>query len=130
MRRARRGLMTSGIVLLHDNACLHTAAHILSLLEHFDWQLFDHPPLQPWYCSKRLAPVYLPEDLVVIIAFQQQWAADGRCQNVVELTGSRLLWHIHKNLFSNITSDLLPAVTTFRSSLIVYIYFVYNIFFP
>jgi transposase len=31
----------------HDNAHAHTAAHILALLEHFNWELFDHPPYSP-----------------------------------------------------------------------------------
>jgi hypothetical protein len=34
-------------VLLHDNACLHTAAHAQVLLVHFNWELFDHPPYSP-----------------------------------------------------------------------------------
>jgi hypothetical protein len=32
---------------LHDNACLHTAARTRALLEHFNWELFDHPPYSP-----------------------------------------------------------------------------------
>jgi hypothetical protein len=35
------------IVLLHDNACLHTAARTWALLEHFNWELFGHPPYSP-----------------------------------------------------------------------------------
>jgi histone-lysine N-methyltransferase SETMAR len=31
-------------VFLHDNACPHTAAHTQALLEHFNWELFDHSP--------------------------------------------------------------------------------------
>jgi histone-lysine N-methyltransferase SETMAR len=34
-------------VLLHDNACLHTAACIRALLEHFNWEMSDHPPYSP-----------------------------------------------------------------------------------
>jgi hypothetical protein len=30
-------MLTSGVVLLHDNACPHTAAHTWALLEHFNW---------------------------------------------------------------------------------------------
>jgi transposase len=40
-------MLTSGVVLLHDNACLHTAAHTRALLEHFNWELFDHQPYSP-----------------------------------------------------------------------------------
>jgi transposase len=35
------------VVLLHDNARPHTAAHIRTLLEHFNWELSDHPPYSP-----------------------------------------------------------------------------------
>jgi hypothetical protein len=40
-------MLTSGVVLLHDNACLHTAARTQALLEQFSWELFDHPPYSP-----------------------------------------------------------------------------------
>jgi transposase len=43
----RRGMLTSGVVLLHDNARPHTAARTRALLEHFNWELFDHPPHSP-----------------------------------------------------------------------------------
>jgi hypothetical protein len=36
-------MLTSGVVLLHDNAHLHTAARTRALLEHFNWELSDHP---------------------------------------------------------------------------------------
>jgi hypothetical protein len=37
----------NGVVLLHDNAHLHTAASIRVLLDHFNWELFDHRPYTP-----------------------------------------------------------------------------------
>jgi histone-lysine N-methyltransferase SETMAR len=37
----------SGVLFLHDHACLHTAGCIQVLLEHFTWGLFDHPPYSP-----------------------------------------------------------------------------------
>jgi hypothetical protein len=37
-------MLTSGVVLLHDNVRLHTDARTRVLLEHFNWELFDHPP--------------------------------------------------------------------------------------
>jgi hypothetical protein len=45
-----RGTLTFGVVLLHDKAHLHAAACTGALLEHFNWELFDHPP-----CSTDLA---------------------------------------------------------------------------
>jgi hypothetical protein len=40
-------MLTSGVVLLHDNARPHTAACTRALLEHFNWKLPDHPPYSP-----------------------------------------------------------------------------------
>jgi transposase len=36
-------MLTYGVVLLYDNARPHTADHTRALLEHFNWELFDHP---------------------------------------------------------------------------------------
>jgi histone-lysine N-methyltransferase SETMAR len=41
------GILTSGIVLLHDNARPNSAACTEALLEHFSWELLDHPPYSP-----------------------------------------------------------------------------------
>jgi transposase len=43
IRNKRRRMLTSGVVLLHDNARLHkrTAACTRALLEYFNWELFD-----------------------------------------------------------------------------------------
>jgi transposase len=65
-------MMTYGIVLFHDNARPQSAALTRTLLEHFDWELFDHPPYSP-----DLGPrdyylfVYLSEELAEITAPQQ-----------------------------------------------------------
>jgi transposase len=42
-----RGMPILGVVLLQDNARPHTAACTRALLEHFNWELFDHPPYSP-----------------------------------------------------------------------------------
>jgi hypothetical protein len=34
-------------VFLQDNVRPHTTARILALLEHFTWELFDHPAYNP-----------------------------------------------------------------------------------
>jgi hypothetical protein len=47
IQNKRRGILTSGVVLLHDNRRLDTAARTRALLEHFIWVLFDHPPYSP-----------------------------------------------------------------------------------
>jgi histone-lysine N-methyltransferase SETMAR len=43
----RCGMLRASVVLLHDNAHLQTAACTWALLEHFKWELFDHPPYSP-----------------------------------------------------------------------------------
>jgi histone-lysine N-methyltransferase SETMAR len=40
-------MLTSGVMFLHYNACLHTPTCTQALLEHFNWELFDHPPYSP-----------------------------------------------------------------------------------
>jgi hypothetical protein len=51
IQNKRHGMLTSGVVHLLDNAHPHTAACTRALLEHFEWELFDHP----LYCPA-LAP--------------------------------------------------------------------------
>ena len=47
LRRAiqnkRRGLLRSGVVLLHDNALPHMARQTTALLQQFRWDIMDHP---------------------------------------------------------------------------------------
>jgi hypothetical protein len=44
IQNKRHVMLTSGVVFLHDNARPHTAALTRALLEHFNWELFDHHP--------------------------------------------------------------------------------------
>jgi transposase len=47
VQNKRHVILISGVVLLHDNVHLHTAACTRALLEHLNWELFDHPPYSP-----------------------------------------------------------------------------------
>jgi transposase len=40
-------MLTRGVVLLHDNACPHTAAITTQLLDECGWEVFRHPPYSP-----------------------------------------------------------------------------------
>jgi histone-lysine N-methyltransferase SETMAR len=40
-------MLTYGVAALHDNSHPHTAACTQALLEHFNWELFDHPTYSP-----------------------------------------------------------------------------------
>jgi hypothetical protein len=39
----RRGRLSEGILLLHNKACPHTAAHILETLKKLKWEVMEHP---------------------------------------------------------------------------------------
>jgi histone-lysine N-methyltransferase SETMAR len=43
----RRGLMSSGVMLLHDNARPHAAARTQAMLQEFGWEVLQHPPYSP-----------------------------------------------------------------------------------
>jgi hypothetical protein len=47
IQNKRCGMLTSSVVLFHCNVCLHTPARTEALLEHFSWELFDHPSYGP-----------------------------------------------------------------------------------
>jgi hypothetical protein len=42
-----RGVLTKGVVLLHDNARPHTAARTNALIKLFIWEIFDHSHYSP-----------------------------------------------------------------------------------
>ena len=41
------GMLTKGIILLHNNAQPHTASRTNALIRLFNWEIFDHPPYSP-----------------------------------------------------------------------------------
>lgn len=51
LRRAiqnkRRGMLTKGVILLHDNARPHVANRTQDLIRVFGWEQLDHPPYSP-----------------------------------------------------------------------------------
>ncbi|KAJ4438355.1 hypothetical protein ANN_14297 [Periplaneta americana] len=51
LRRAiqnkRSGMLTDGVVLLHDNTRPHTARDTQNLISKFGWEQIDHPPYSP-----------------------------------------------------------------------------------
>jgi histone-lysine N-methyltransferase SETMAR len=40
-------MLTRGVVLLHDNARPHTAAHTQAVITSFGWEQMNHPPYSP-----------------------------------------------------------------------------------
>jgi hypothetical protein len=47
IQKKRCGMLTSSVVLLHDNTRPHAAARTQALLEPFRWELFYHLPYSP-----------------------------------------------------------------------------------
>ncbi|GFX59316.1 histone-lysine N-methyltransferase SETMAR [Trichonephila clavipes] len=47
IQNKRHGLLTSGVLLLHDNARPHSAINTQNLIRSFGWELIDHPPYSP-----------------------------------------------------------------------------------
>lgn len=43
----RPGLLSSGVILIHDNARPHSANQTKQLLQSFKWDIFPHPPYSP-----------------------------------------------------------------------------------
>ena len=47
IRSKRRGKLPKEILLLHDNARPHTAAHTLETLKQLKWEAMEHPAYSP-----------------------------------------------------------------------------------
>ncbi|XP_023714684.1 histone-lysine N-methyltransferase SETMAR-like [Cryptotermes secundus] len=47
IQNKKLGMLTYGSVLFHDNVRSRKAARTRALLEHFNWELFNHHPYSP-----------------------------------------------------------------------------------
>jgi transposase len=84
IQKRGRGMLTTDVVFLHDNARSHTAACTQALLEHFNWELFDHPPYR-----RELTPSdYL------MFTYLKSWLGSQRFNNNKELMESVKTWLI------------------------------------
>jgi hypothetical protein len=119
----RHGMLTSSIVLLHGNVRLHTAAHTQALLQHFNWELFDQPPYSP---DVALSDYHL-------LTYCKNWMGSQHFSSNEKLMEGVKMWVssqvADKNLFPSTTSASIPAMNMLRSSLSMYIFFVYNTIF-
>jgi hypothetical protein len=76
-------MVTSGVVFLHDNACLHTAARTRAQLEHFNWELFDDPLSSPDLAQR---------DYHLFIYLLKNWFGSQCFNNNVELMEGSKTW--------------------------------------
>jgi transposase len=114
-----RGMLTHGIVILHDNARLHTAVRTRTLLEHFNWELFYHPPYSPdlapsvYHLRTYLKNCWDHSDSSIMRSW---WKVSKRGWAHRRMTS---LTQAYTNLIPD-TSASIPAVTTLWSSLCMY----------
>ena len=47
IHRKQLGVLTKGVLLLHDNARPHNANHTTTTLMSFKWEVLQHPPYSP-----------------------------------------------------------------------------------
>jgi histone-lysine N-methyltransferase SETMAR len=47
IQKWRRGLLSSAVLLLRDNACPHAAARMQAMFPEFGWEVFEHPAYSP-----------------------------------------------------------------------------------
>ena len=51
IRQKRPGLLTKGVLLLHDNARPHSANQTTVMLRSFMWEVLQHPPYSPDFAA-------------------------------------------------------------------------------
>jgi hypothetical protein len=77
-------MLTYGVVFLHDNALLHTAARTRAQLEHCDWEFSDHSPY---------GPDLAPSDYDLFTrAYLKNWSRSQRFNNNKDLMEGVKMW--------------------------------------
>jgi hypothetical protein len=87
----RCGMLTSGLVLHHDNIGPDTAACTQALLEHFSCKLLEHPPYSPDITSSSYHLFTYWKNWLVSQHFSNNEQLMEGVKNVVDLLDSRRL---------------------------------------
>ena len=72
IKKQRRGLITTGVILQHDNAPAHTSHLVLSTIHNLKYELLRHPSYSPdlspsdYFLFPILKKIILEEDTIVI----------------------------------------------------------------
>ena len=87
LRRAiqnkRRGMLSDGVVLLHDTATPHESAQTQNLIASFGWEQLKHPPYNP-----DLAP----SDFHLFLHLLKKFLARQDFDSDADLTGETRHW--------------------------------------
>jgi hypothetical protein len=117
----RRGMLTYGLVLLHGSARPHTARPTRALLEHFSWECLT---------TLLTALILLRATTTCLPAWRTSWNHSAstvmRSWGKVSKRGwahrrQTSLTQAYKNLFPDMTSASIPAVSTLTSSISIYV---------
>jgi hypothetical protein len=102
------GMLISGVMLLHDNVCPYTSARTLALLEHFNWELFDHAP----YSSD-----FAPSDYHQF-SYLRNWMGSQHFNNNEEFMEGVKTWLSSQmaDFFDTGMQDLIPRYKCLSSS--------------
>ncbi|KAJ4451520.1 hypothetical protein ANN_02984 [Periplaneta americana] len=83
IKNKKLGMLTAGVVLLHDNARPHMARRTAAVLTEFGWELFDYPPY---------SPDLAPSDFHVFLHLKKFLSSGERFGNDEELKTSVTRW--------------------------------------
>jgi hypothetical protein len=131
IQNKRYGMLTFSvlIVLLHDSMHPHTVARARALRERFNWELFGHPSHSP---DLTLSDYHLFTYLKNCLGSQCSNNNEELMEDVKTWLNSQASDFFDtgiQNLFPDMTGASIPMVTMLRSSLRMYVFFVYNFFF-
>ena len=87
-----RRMLGAGVILLHDNARLHTSRQSTHHLQEFSWDVFNHPPYSPDDLMPSDFNVFLYIKKFLSASAFSEWQAE--CHRVVLIPDGRLLRHM------------------------------------
>jgi hypothetical protein len=111
----------SSVVLLHDNVCPYTAACTRALLEHFNWELFDHHTYSPDLALNERLPTWRTRWDHCASTIMRNWQKVSKCGWAHRQQTS--LTQAYINLFPNVTCASILAVIMLRRSWSMYVSF-------
>jgi hypothetical protein len=118
-------MLTSGVMLLHDSACPHTAAHTQALREHFNLELFVH---------SLYSPDLTPSDYR-LFTYLMNWLESQGFNSNGELMEDVKTWLSSQvaDFFDTGIQKLIPQYDKCLNSggdyVVKYVFFIYNNFF-